>query len=139
MPSSGRRTRASRSTSSVAPTTGELPPPRLRSIGIVCGALTADAEGDESVEILLYALNYAASTAGRGPDRVGLATAGSLAGLPWDVAERRMRRLGEAVRLATASPEELADAVDPRAISIRGAALGRAGLRPAKGRSTGRS
>lgn len=109
------------------------------SIGIVCGALTADVEGDESVEILLYALNYAASTLGRGPDRVGLATAGSLAGLPWDVAERRMGRLGQAVRLATASPEELADVVDPRAISIRGAALGRAGLRPAKGRSTGRS
>ena len=42
-----------------------------RSIGIVCGALTADAGGDEAVEILLYALNYAASTAGRGPDRVG--------------------------------------------------------------------
>ena len=109
------------------------------SIGIVCGALTADAVGDESVEILLYALNYAASTAARGRDRVGLATADSLAGLPWEVAERRMRRLGEALRLVAASPEELADAVDPRAISIRGAALGREGLRPAKGRSTGPS
>ena len=106
-------------------------------IGIVCGAMTSDAGGDEAVEILLYALNYAASTAGRGPDRVGLATAGSLAGVPWEVAERRMRRLGEAVRLAAGSPEELADAVDPRAISIRGAALGRAGVRRAKGRSTG--
>ena len=49
-----------------------------RSVGIVCGAMTSDAGGDEAVEILLYALNYAASTAGRGPDRVGLATAGSL-------------------------------------------------------------
>lgn len=109
------------------------------SIGIVCGALTAEAAGDESVEILLYALNYAAATAARGADRVGLATAGSLGSVPWEVAERRMRRLGEAVRLVAASPEELADAVDPRAISIRGAALGRAGLRPAKGRSIGRS
>jgi methionine synthase II (cobalamin-independent) len=110
-----------------------------RSIGIVCGALTADASGDEAVEILLYALNYAASTAGRGPDRVGVATAGSLAGVPWDVAERRMRRLGEAVRLAAASPDERAAAVDPRAISIRSAALGRTGVRRAKGRSSGRS
>jgi methionine synthase II (cobalamin-independent) len=110
-----------------------------RSIGIVCGALTADAAGDETVEILLYALNYAASTAGRGPDRVGVATAGSLAGVPWEVAERRMRRLGEAVRLALASPDERAAAVDPRAISIRSAALGRAGVRRAKGRSSGPS
>jgi len=108
-----------------------------RAVGIVCGAMTSDAGGDEAVEILLYALNYAASTAGRGPDRVGVATAGSLAGVPWDVAERRMRRLGEAVRLAAGSPEELADVIDPRAISIRGAALGREGVRRAKRRSTG--
>ena len=107
-----------------------------QTIGIVCGALTADAGGDEAVEILLYALNYAASTAGRGPDRVGVATAGSLADVPWDVAERRMRRLGEAVRLAVASPDERAAAIDPRAISIRSAALGRAGVRRAKGRSS---
>jgi methionine synthase II (cobalamin-independent) len=110
-----------------------------RPIGIVCGALTADADGDEAVEILLYALNYAASTAGRGPDRVGVATAGSLADVPWEVAERRMHRLGEAVRLAVASPDERAAVLDPRAISIRSAALGRAGVRRAKGRSTGRS
>jgi methionine synthase II (cobalamin-independent) len=105
-----------------------------RSIGIVCGALTAEAGGDEAVEVLLYAVNYAASTAGRGPDRVGVATSGSLVGVPWEVAERRMRRLGEAVRLALASPDERAAAVDPRAISIRSAALGRAGVRRAKGR-----
>jgi hypothetical protein len=105
-----------------------------RAIGIVCGALTADVAGDEAVEILLYALNYAASTGGRGHDRVGVATAGSLEGVPWDVAERRMRRLGEAVRLAAASPDERAAIIDPRAISIRGAALGHAGVRRTKRR-----
>ena len=104
-------------------------------IGIVCGAMTADAAGDEAVEILLYALRYAASAAGRGPDRVGVATAGSLAGVPWTVAERRMRHLGDAVRLAAASPDERAAALDPRAVSIRSAALGKAGLRRPKGRS----
>jgi methionine synthase II (cobalamin-independent) len=98
-------------------------------IGIVCGALTADEGGDETVEILLYALGYAASTGGRGPDRVGVATAGSLEGVPWPVAERRMRRLGQAVRLATGSREERAAAVDPRAVSSRAAALGRPGIR----------
>jgi methionine synthase II (cobalamin-independent) len=103
-----------------------------REIGIVCGAMTADTTGDEGVEILLYALNYAASTGGRGPDRVGLATAGDLVDVPWAVAERRMRRLGEAIRLAAATPDERAAAVDPRAVSIRGAALGRAGIRRAR-------
>ena len=102
-----------------------------RATGIVCGAMTADESGDESLEILIYALNYAASTGGRGPARVGVATAGSLAGVPWDVAERRMRRLGEAARLAQASPDERAAALDPRAISIRSAALGRSGIRRA--------
>jgi hypothetical protein len=101
--------------------------------GIVCGALTADAAGDEAVEILVYALNYAASTGRRGPDRVGVATAGSLAALSWDVAERRMLRLGEAVRLATAGPDERAAGLDPRAVSIRSAALGRSDIRRAPG------
>jgi hypothetical protein len=105
-----------------------------RATGIVCGGMTADETGDESVEVLIYALNYAASTGGRGAARVGIATAGSLAGVPWDVAVRRMRRLGEAVRLAEASPDERAAALDPRAISIRGAALGRSGIRRASRR-----
>jgi hypothetical protein len=100
-----------------------------RASGIVCGALTADPTGDESIEILLYALNYAASTGGRGPDRVGIASAGSYAALPWAVAERRMQRLGEAVRVAEASPEERAAAVDPRAVNARSAALGRSDVR----------
>ena len=100
-----------------------------RSIGIVCGALTADAGGDEAVEILLYALNYAASTAGRGPDRVGVATAGSLAGVPWEVAERRMRRLGEAVRLASRAPTN----GPPPSTRARSAS----GARPSAGRASG--
>lgn len=99
------------------------------SVGIVCGAMTADDRGDETIEILLYALGYAASTGGRGFERVGIASAGSLGGVPWPVAERRMRRLGEAVRLAAASPDERAAVVDPRAVSSRAAALGRAGIR----------
>ena len=97
--------------------------------GIVCGALGVEARADESVEVLLYAIGYAASTGGRGHDRVGIATAGSLAALPWDVAVRRMRLLAEAVRLAGASPDERAATLDPRAVSIRGAALGRSGIR----------
>ncbi len=68
------------------------------STGLVCGALSTEPTADESVEVLVWALGYAASTGGRGPDRVGLASAGSLADLSWSVAQRRMAVLGEAVR-----------------------------------------
>ena len=65
--------------------------------GIVCGALAPDPGGDEGPETLLWAAAYAASSQGRGRDRVGLSTASSLAGLPWDVAVRKLERLGAAV------------------------------------------
>lgn len=94
--------------------------------GIVCGAMSAGPDADESPELLLYAVGYAASTAGRGAARVGLATSGSMAALPWDVAVRRMTRLGEAVRLAEAPPDARRRKLDPRAIDIRSAALGQA-------------
>ncbi len=98
--------------------------------GIVCGALSPEADSDDSPEVLLWAAAYAASTAGRGPARVGLATAGSLAGLSWDAAVTKMRRLGEAARLADLPPDELRRSIDPRAVDIRSAALGRVEPRP---------
>lgn len=94
--------------------------------GIVCGAMSARPDADESPELLLYAAGYAASTGGRGAARVGLATSGSMAALAWEVAVRRMARLGEAARLIDATPAERRDTLDPRAIDIRSAALGRA-------------
>ena len=71
-------------------------------IGIVCGALSPAADGDDGPEVLLWAAAYAASTGARGPDRVGLATASSLAGLPWPDAVHKLERLGAAARLAEA-------------------------------------
>jgi methionine synthase II (cobalamin-independent) len=93
--------------------------------GIVCGALSPDPDSDDSPEVLLWAAAYAASTGARGPARVGLATAGSMAGLPWDVAMAKMRRLGQAARLAGLPPDELRRSIDPRAVDIRSAASGR--------------
>jgi len=93
--------------------------------GIVCGALPTAPDSDDRVEVLLWAAGYAASTGGRGPTRVGLATASSLAALPWDVAVRKITLLGEAARLADIPPDERARAVDPRSLDIRSAALGR--------------
>ena len=93
--------------------------------GIICGALSAHAGSDDGPELLLWAARYAAASAGRGIDRVGLATSGSMAALTWDEAATKVRRLGEAARLVTASPEERRQALDPRAVDSRSAALGR--------------
>ena len=94
--------------------------------GIVCGAISARADGDETRELLVWAAQYAASTGGRGLDRVGLANAGSLAGLPRDVAFRKLRRIAEASRIAAASPGDASTQLDPRAFGGR---RGRPGAR----------
>jgi methionine synthase II (cobalamin-independent) len=100
----------------VAATPGDL--------GIVCGALSAATGTDDGPEILLWAAAYAASTGGRGPSRVGLATASSLAHLTWEDGVRKMERLGAAARLAELPAGEAARTLDPRAVSSRSAALG---------------
>ena len=96
-----------------------------REVGLICGAVSTLAGSDDGPESLLWAAGYAASTRGRGPARVGLATAGSLAALPWDVAARKVERLGHASRLGSLPAEEIKAAIDPRAVDARSAALGR--------------
>jgi hypothetical protein len=93
--------------------------------GIVCGALSPEAGSDEGPELILWAAGYATSTGGRGADRVGIATASSLAHLRWDVAVAKMERLGEALRIAVAPPDERRAALDPRALDSRSAGPGR--------------
>ena len=102
-------------------------------IGIVCGALSPAADGDDGPEVLLWAMAYAASTGGRGADRVGLASASSLAGLPWPDAIRKIERLGAAARLAEVPASEAVSSLDPRAVSSRAAALGYVGPDPSRG------
>ncbi len=99
--------------------------------GVVCGALRPTTSSDDSPELLVWAAHYAASTGGRGLDRVGLANAPGLDALPWEVAVRKLERLGEAARIA-ALPRtgELAAALDPRATDLRSRALGRRVPRP---------
>lgn len=108
-------------------------------VGIICGALSTRAGSDDGPEMLLWAAGYAASTRGRGPARVGLATAGSLAALPWDVAAEKVRRLGEAARLAELPSEARRAAIDPRAVDSRSAALGRYEPRPPRVGGPGKS
>jgi hypothetical protein len=102
-------------------------------IGIVCGALSPAADGDDGPEVLLWAVAYAASTGARGPDRVGLASASSLAGLRWPDAIHKIQRLGAAARLAEAPAGEALASLDPRAVSSRAAALGSVGRDPSRG------
>jgi methionine synthase II (cobalamin-independent) len=93
--------------------------------GVVAGAMSPRHPSDDGPELLLWAAGYAASSNGRGRDRVGLATASSLAGLSWELAKRKLGRLGEAARLAALPAAEAAPHLDPRAIDIRSAAAGR--------------
>src|SRR4029079_12190316 len=81
--------------------------------GIVCGALDPRPGGDETPELLVWAAHYAASTAGRGIDRVGLANAPSLTGGSWEVALRKLRLVAEAARLAGMPSGAMGPRLDP--------------------------
>ena len=94
--------------------------------GIICGALDPSPTSTDGPEVLVWAAHYAASTGGRGLVRVGLANSSSFAGLSPDRARRKVNALAEAARIASSgSTEELAAALDPRAVDIRSAAFGR--------------
>ncbi len=95
------------------------------TVGIICGALSTRAGSDDTIEVLAWAAAYAASTAARGVERVGLATAGSLAGLTWEQATVKVERLGQAATLAGLPVEEQRRRMNPRAVDMRSAALGR--------------
>jgi methionine synthase II (cobalamin-independent) len=103
--------------------------------GIICGALDPSASSSDVPETLVWAAHYAASTGGRGLDRVGLANASSLVGLDRERARAKLELVADAARIASAAtPDELARLLDPRAVDIRSAARGRyekpAGSRP---------
>jgi methionine synthase II (cobalamin-independent) len=105
--------------------------------GIVVGALDPAADAGDRPEVLVWAAHYAASISGRGLVRVGLANASGLHGLTWERARAKVRALGEAARIAaSSSPEEIAAALDPRAVDIRSAAMG--GYTPPAQRPRGR-
>ncbi|MFL5718889.1 MAG: hypothetical protein ACJ778_00250 [Chloroflexota bacterium] len=106
--------------------------------GVVCGALPAQAGTDDGPELIVWAAGYATSTGGRGPDRVGIGTASSLAHLQWDVAVAKMQRLGEALRIAVAPSDERRAALDPRALDSRSAALGQEDARASRPPRPGR-
>jgi len=94
--------------------------------GIVCGVANARNTRRDEEPVMVWAAHYAASTSGRGIDRVGLSPSTGLEYLPRDRAKAKIEAVAEAARKAAiADPEELAAALDPRAVDKRSAALGR--------------
>ena len=84
--------------------------------GVVCGALRPDSPADQLPE-LVWAARYAASSNGRGAERVGLTNATSLEDLDPAAVARAAVTLAKASRLAQVSPDQaVAQGLDPRAI-----------------------
>ena len=100
--------------------------------GIVAGVGDATGRRRTRIEDVVWAASYAASTQGRGMDRVGIAPSGSLAGLSPAHARAVLDLLGGAARAVAAGRDELLARLDPRAIDARSAALGH--YRPARRR-----
>jgi methionine synthase II (cobalamin-independent) len=98
--------------------------------GVICGAMDARTPGPADRELLVWAAHYAASTGGRGLDRVGLAPSGDLRPLNVADARRKIEGLVQAAALAVGSAEDLAVTLDPRAIQGPSARLARRVRRP---------
>ena len=96
-----------------------------RDRGVIAGALPGQDSPADAKEMLLWAARYAAASNRRGLERVGIGSAGTWASLAWEAAIEKMRRLGEAAQLAQLpGGEQLARALDPRAVDARRAAMG---------------
>jgi methionine synthase II (cobalamin-independent) len=94
--------------------------------GVVLGVVDARRPEPDDREVVVWAVGYAAASADRGEDRVGIAPSASLAGLPRSVARQKIGLLGEVVGLIERRHEEpIATALDPRAVDLRSSALGR--------------
>jgi hypothetical protein len=107
-----------------------------RERGIVLGVGDATGRRLSRLEDIVWAVGYAASTQGRGMDRVGIAPSGSLADLGDAAARAILDLLGEAARTLAAGRDDLLERLDPRAIDARSSALGH--YRPARRDDTSR-
>lgn len=96
-----------------------------RDRGIVCGVADARTAGPDAEAVLIWAARYAASSNGRGLERVGLAPSAGLEHLPREAARAKLEALAEAARKAGLPAAELAKQIDPRAIDARSGALGK--------------
>ncbi len=94
--------------------------------GIIAGVADARTTRPDKREVMVWGARYAASLNARGLDRVGLSPSAGLEYLPRDRAKAKVEALGEAARVAAITDDdELRRSLDPRAVDIRSAALGR--------------
>ncbi|MEW6223521.1 MAG: hypothetical protein AB1627_02715 [Chloroflexota bacterium] len=84
--------------------------------GIVCGALRVlEPPTEDQAPLLVWAAAYAASTAGRGPARVGISNATPLRAVSPAAARALVRELARGARLAAMTPTQAVEAgLDPR-------------------------
>lgn len=92
--------------------------------GVILGVGDASGRGRTRLEDVVWAVGYAASTGGRGMERVGIAPSGSLAALDPSRAQAVLELLGDAVRTFAEGRDAALERLDPRAIDARTAALG---------------
>ncbi len=92
--------------------------------GIIVGVGDATGRRRTRMEDVVWAASYAASTGGRGMDRVGIAPSGSLAGLSPERARAIIDLLDEAARTIAGGRDEVLARLDPRAIDARSGSLG---------------
>jgi methionine synthase II (cobalamin-independent) len=94
--------------------------------GIVLGVADARSAEPDDPAVIVWAVGYAAASADRGDERIGIAPSGSLSGLPRAAARGKIELLGQVVRRIERRHEEaIAAALDPRAVDLRSGALGR--------------
>ena len=107
------------------------------SAGSSPASATRRAAAGPASRTSVWAAGYAASTQGRGLDRVGIAPSGSLAGLDRGAAPARSSTCSaRPPRTIAGGRDEVLARLDPRAIDARSAALGH--YRPARRRDRGR-
>jgi methionine synthase II (cobalamin-independent) len=86
-----------------------VPPER----GLIVGALDAAQEVRDETEVMVWAMAWAAER-DRAPERIGVASNGSLRAIGRHAARRKIELMGEAVGIAAMGPlREVAEALDP--------------------------
>jgi hypothetical protein len=96
--------------------------------GLIVGVVDARARRAGAMEVGIWGARYAASMAGRGPQRIGVCPGRGIERLDRAAARGLLAFTAEVARKADLSDAELAKVIDPRAVDARSAALGRAEL-----------
>jgi hypothetical protein len=101
--------------------------------GLIVGVVDARARRAGAMEVGIWGARYAASMAGRGPQRIGVCPGTGIERLDRAAARGLLAFTAEVARMADLADAELAKVIDPRAVDARSAALGGGELPPRDG------